>query len=59
MIIVINKLMLSGEVYSNIETTEIINSRWIQAQFNTNNKIGKVSSLLLNGTPVSIITKDE
>ena len=53
------QVMLSGEVYSNIETTEIITADGYQTQFNTIDKIGKVSSLLLNGTPVSIITKDE
>lgn len=53
------QVMLSGEVYSNIETTEILVADGYQTQFNTIDKIGKVSSLLLNGTPVSIITKDE
>ena len=53
------QVMLSGEVYANIETTEIIVADGYQTQFNTTGKIGYVSSLLLNGNPATIITKEE
>lgn len=53
------QVMLSGEVYSNIETTEIIVADGYKTQFNTIDKIGKVSSILQDGVPKSIITKDE
>ena len=53
------QVMLSGEVYSNIETTEIIVADGYKTQFNTIDKIGKVSSILQDGVPKSIITKAE
>ena len=53
------QVMLSGEVYSNIETTEVITADGYQTQFNTIDKIGYVSSIAINGTPATIITKDE
>ena len=53
------QVMLSGEVYANIETTEVITADGYQTQFNTTDKIGYVSSILLNGTPTTIITKEE
>ena len=53
------QVMLSGEVYANIETTGIIVADGYQTQFNTTGKIGYVSSLLLNGNPATIITKEE
>lgn len=53
------QVMLSGEVYSNIETTEIIVADGYQTKFNTLDKIGKVSSIKIDGNPATIITKDE
>lgn len=53
------QVMLSGEVYANIETTEVIIADGYQTQFNTIDKIGYVSSILLNGNPATIITKEE
>ncbi len=53
------QVMLSGEVYANIETTEIIVADGYQTQFNTTDKIGYVSSILLNGSPMQVITKEE
>ena len=53
------QVMLSGEVYANVSTTEIITADGYQTQFNTTDKIGYVSSILLNGSPATIITKEE
>ena len=53
------QVMLSGEVFANIETTEVITADGYQTQFNTTDKIGYVSSIAVNGTPATIITKDE
>jgi hypothetical protein len=53
------QVMLSGEVYANVETTEIIVADGYQTQFNTTDKIGYVSSMLVNGSPVQVITKEE
>lgn len=53
------QVMLSGEVYSNIETTEIIVADGYQTQFNTTDKIGSITELLVNGSAQTVITKDE
>lgn len=53
------QVMLSGEVYANVSTTEIITADGYQTQFNTTDKIGYVQSILLNGSPATIITKEE
>ena len=53
------QVMLSGEVYANIETTEVITADGYQTQFNTTDKIGYVSSIKINGNPATIITKEE
>ena len=53
------QVMLSGEVFANIETTEVITADGYQTQFNTTDKIGYVSSIAVNGTPATIITKEE
>ena len=53
------QVMLSGEVYANIETTEVITADGYQTQFNTTDKIGYVSSIAVNGNPATIITKEE
>ena len=53
------QVMLSGEVYANISTTEIITADGYQTQFNTTDKIGYVQSILINGNPATIITKEE
>ena len=53
------QVMLSGEVYSNIETTETMVADGYKTQFNTIDKIGKVSSVLQDGAIKTIITKEE
>ena len=53
------QVMLSGEIYSNIETTEIIVADGYQTQFNTTDKIGSITELLVNGSAQTVITKDE
>ena len=53
------QVMLSGEVYSNIETTETMVADGYKTQFNTIDKLGKVSSVLQDGAVKTIITKEE
>lgn len=53
------QVMLSGEVFSNIETTEVIVADGYQTQFNTTDKIGNATELLINGTSMKIVTKEE
>lgn len=53
------QVMLSGEVFSNVETTDIIVADGYQMQFDTVDKIGKITSLLVNGVAQQVITKEE
>ena len=53
------QVMISGEVFANVETTEVITADGYQTQFNTTDKIGYVSSIAINGSPATIITKEE
>lgn len=53
------QVMLSNEAYSNIETSEIIVADGYQTQFNTIDKIGSITSLVINGVEQTVITKEE
>lgn len=52
------QVMLSSEVYSSISQQEVIVANGYQTQFNTEQKIGLVNSITVNGTERSFTTKD-
>lgn len=52
------QIMTSDEVMANISSTESIYANGYQTQYNTEKKIGKVSSVTLNGISKTITTKE-
>ena len=53
------QIMTSDEVYANITSQETIITNGYQTQYNTEQKIGSVSSVKVDGVGKTIITKEE
>lgn len=53
------QVMTSGEIYANIDSIESIIANGYQTQYQTEQKIGYVNSLTVNGVAKEIITTDE
>jgi len=51
------QVMLSSEVYSSISQQEIIVANGYQTQFNTEQKVGLINSITVNGTEKTFTTK--
>lgn len=52
------QVMTSDEVFANIVSTENIIANGYQTQYNTEQKIGSISNLTVNGVPKTIITNE-
>ena len=52
------QVMISNEVYSSISQQEIIVANGYQTQFSTEQKIGQINSILVNGIEMTFTTKE-
>lgn len=53
------QVMTSNEVYGSIPQQELITANGYQTQYNTNEKIGELTSITINGTACTIATNNE
>lgn len=52
------QVMLSDEIYSNIPQTQVIVADGYQTQFNTEQKIGQINSITINGNAMTFTTME-
>lgn len=52
------QVMLSNEIYSSIAQNEVIVANGYQTQFNTEQKIGQINTISINGVQKTFTTKD-
>ena len=52
------QIMTSDEVFANITSQETIVANGYQTQYNTEQKIGSISSITVDGTPKTVITEE-
>jgi hypothetical protein len=53
------QIMTSNEVYGSIPQQELITANGYQTQYNTNEKIGEINSITINGTTCTVATNNE